>query len=41
MPIRGGHIYEAIFPQSIEIDAPGFLYSMEEESDSQAQSIMS
>jgi len=33
VPIRGGHIYEAIFPQSIQIDAPGFLYSMEEEND--------
>jgi|WetSurMetagenome_2_1015567.scaffolds.fasta_scaffold79127_1 hypothetical protein len=33
VPIRGGHIYEAIFPQSIQIDAPGYLYSMEEESD--------
>jgi outer membrane lipoprotein-sorting protein len=33
IPIRGGHIYEAIFPQSIRIDAPGFLYSEEEESD--------
>jgi hypothetical protein len=33
VPIRGGHIYEAIIPQSIQIDAPGFLYSMEEEND--------
>jgi outer membrane lipoprotein-sorting protein len=33
VPIRGEHIYEAIIPQSIQIDAPGFLYSMEEASD--------
>ena len=33
VPIRGEHIYEAIFPQSIQINAPGFLYSKEEESD--------
>jgi outer membrane lipoprotein-sorting protein len=37
IPIRGGHIYEAIFPQSIQIDAPGFLYSMEEEADAGAK----
>jgi hypothetical protein len=37
IPIRGGHIYEAIFPQSIQMDAPGFLYSLEEEADAQAR----
>lgn len=37
VPIRGGHIYEAIFPQSIPIDAPGFLYSMEEAADADAK----
>jgi outer membrane lipoprotein-sorting protein len=37
IPIRGGHIYEAIFPQSIQMDAPGFLYSMEEEADTGAK----
>jgi hypothetical protein len=37
VPIRGGHIYEAIFPQSIQIDTSGFLYSMEEEADSGAK----
>ena len=37
VPIRGGHIFEAIIPQSIQIDAPGFLYSKEEESDSGAK----
>ena len=37
IPIRGGHIYEAIFPQSIQMDAPGFLYSLEEEADAGAK----
>lgn len=37
IPIRGAHIYEAIFPQSIRFDAPGFLYSMEEASDAEAK----
>lgn len=33
VPIRGGHIYEAIIPQSLQIGAPGFLHSMEEATD--------
>jgi outer membrane lipoprotein-sorting protein len=37
IPIRGGHIFEAVFPQSLKIDAPGFRYSMIEESDHEAK----
>jgi hypothetical protein len=37
IPIRGGHIFEAVFPQGIKIDAPGIRYSKEEESDSEAK----
>jgi outer membrane lipoprotein-sorting protein len=37
IPIRGTHIFEAIFPQSIKIDAPGFRYSLEEQADSAAK----
>jgi outer membrane lipoprotein-sorting protein len=37
IPIRGGHIFEAIFPQSIQVDAPGFLFSLEEEADARAK----
>lgn len=36
VPIRGAHIFEAIFPQGVPIDAPGTLHSLEEEKDSEA-----
>ena len=35
LPIRGSHIYEAIFPQSLTFDAPGVSIGVNEESDSQ------
>jgi hypothetical protein len=34
---RGSHIFEAILPQSINMDSPGFRISMEEEVDSSAK----
>ena len=34
IPIRGPHIFEAIFPQSVVLDAPGIWIDMEEQSDS-------
>jgi outer membrane lipoprotein-sorting protein len=37
VPIRGEHIFEAVFPQSIQLGAPGLLYSMEEEADAEAK----
>ena len=35
-PIRGPHIFEAIFPQGIVLDAPGALLDVIEETDAQA-----
>ncbi len=37
VPIRGGHVFEAVFPQGIRIGEPGSLYSLEESSDSEAK----
>jgi hypothetical protein len=37
IPIRGGHIFEAVFPQGIKIDAPGILYSKDEQADNEAK----
>lgn len=37
IPIRGAHIFEAIFPQSIDLDSPGLRISMEEQSDAVAR----
>ncbi len=37
IPIRGGHVFEAIFPQSVNMDAPDTRNSIEEESDSEAK----
>ena len=37
IPIRGGHVFEAIFPQSINLDSPSTRYSKEEASDSVAK----
>jgi hypothetical protein len=37
VPIRGGHIFEAIFPQSVKIDSTGSRHSMEEAADSEAK----
>jgi hypothetical protein len=37
IPVRGAHIFEAIFPQSIKIDEPGMRYSKEEAGDSEAK----
>jgi hypothetical protein len=37
IPIRGGHVFDAVFPQSIKIDVPGTRYSKEEESDGEAK----
>jgi hypothetical protein len=36
VPVRGTHIFEAIFPQGLPLDSPGVRVSMEEETDSQA-----
>jgi hypothetical protein len=36
-PIRGNHIFEAIFPQGIQLDAPGIWISNEEQSDETAR----
>jgi len=33
VPIRGSHIFEAIFPQSIALDSPGIWVSRDEEKD--------
>jgi hypothetical protein len=37
IPIRGGHIFDAVLPQSVKIDAPGTRYSMIEEADSDSK----
>ena len=37
VPVRGGHVFEAIFPQSIIIDASETRYSLEEASDIEAK----
>jgi hypothetical protein len=37
IPIRGPHVFEAVFPQGIQVGAPGTLYSLEESSDSEAK----
>ncbi len=37
IPIRGGHIYEAILPQSVQMDAAGYFYSLEEDADAAAK----
>lgn len=31
IPIRGKHIYESIFPHGIQVDLPGYFYSLEEQ----------
>jgi hypothetical protein len=36
-PIRGSHIFEAIFPQAIKLDSPGIWISNEEQSDALAR----
>ena len=36
IPIRGPHIFEAIFPQSIVLDAPGIWVNEEEQTDERA-----
>jgi hypothetical protein len=37
IPVRGAHIFEAIFPQSIQTDQPGTLVSIEEQADISAR----
>jgi hypothetical protein len=37
IPFRGGHIFEAIFPQSLKLDAPELLISLEEATDPEAK----
>jgi hypothetical protein len=37
IPVRGSHVFEAIFPQSLKTAETGIRYSMEEASDSEAK----
>jgi hypothetical protein len=37
IPIRGGHIFDAVFPQGVKIGVPDTRYSMIEEADSEAK----
>jgi hypothetical protein len=37
IPIRGAHIFQAIFPQSVQTDKPGVRFSMEEQSDTRTK----
>jgi hypothetical protein len=36
VPVRGTHIFEAIFPQGLPLDSPGVRVSVEEQTDTQA-----
>jgi hypothetical protein len=37
IPIRGAHIFQAIFPQSVQIDEPGIRFSIEEQADTRTK----